>query len=172
MLLIARTNSLVDAPDPALDPALDRACAGRRLLTAPLRRRDALQPMPDDPHPMPDPNRPDAQQPTVAKSRGTAWLLDARGRRFRRHPEAISFIVMHQAHEGALWRKLTLPDGSPLRLPLTITRAEFIAMLGDTPGSYQLNPLNQHGQQRGDPPQRIDLHNTVAIASPAADCSR
>lgn len=91
------------------------------------------------------------------RKRGFAWLVDARGHRYRlpHVAGAVAFEVMYQAAEGHLWRRLMDRAGAAVRVPLRVSRDEFLAAFGEVPGAYQLVPVNLDGVQRGDPPQMV-----------------
>ncbi len=94
------------------------------------------------------------------------WLTDQRGRTYRLGP-TVAFQVYFQPTEGKLWSRL-YRDGQPLRLPVQVTRDEFIAEVGNVEGAYQLQPIDANGKQCGDPPAMLFLpHPPVAAASPA-----
>jgi hypothetical protein len=88
----------------------------------------------------------------------------------------VAFSILHQVSEGALWRRLTAPDGTPRTVPLGVTRAVLEQTVGQVPGSYQLLPLDRVGRLAGDPPQMIavpappscDGIAQIAAAAPTA----
>lgn len=75
---------------------------------------------------------------------------------------------MHQVAEGRLWRRVMDSAGAPVRLPLQVTRDEFLAAVREVPGAYQLVPINGAGLQRGDPPQLIMVQPAGAAATATA----
>lgn len=89
------------------------------------------------------------------RRRGPPWLLDQRGRPYRTAPGATAFAIHFQPNEGALWRRLTGPDGTSRTVPLIATRADLEAAVGRIAGTYSLVPIDQAGRQAGDPPQMI-----------------
>lgn len=100
-----------------------------------------------------------------------AWLVDSRGRQYRLSA-ITAFHVYFQEAEGKLWNRL-YRDGTPLRVPALISRAEFMDEVGNRDGAYQLQPLDAAGNPIGDPPSMVFLPlrpvDTVALApKPAA----
>lgn len=67
----------------------------------------------------------------------------------------VGFEVLRQVEEGALWRRLYDATGTPQRLPLDMTRAEFEVLVAHQVGAYQLLPVTAAGVLQGDPPQVV-----------------
>jgi|GEM_PF-3115555 len=96
-----------------------------------------------------------------------AWLVDSRGRQYRLS-SVVSFHVYFQATEGKLWSRL-YRDGVPLRLPSIVSRAEFIAEVGNREGAYQLQPIDGQEKPIGDPPSMVFLPlREPVVARPVA----
>ena len=89
------------------------------------------------------------------RRRGPRWLLDQRGQPYRVARDARAFAIHYQPVEGALWRRLTSPDGTSRTVPLDVTRTDLETAVGQAAGAYSLIPITETGRQAGDPPQMI-----------------
>lgn len=89
------------------------------------------------------------------RRRGPCWLLDNRGQPYRAARDATAFAIHYQPIEGALWRRLTRPDGTSCTVPLDVTRPDLETVVGQAAGTYSLIPVTDTGRQAGDPPQMI-----------------
>lgn len=96
------------------------------------------------------------------KRRQSCWLIDYRDRPYRAPLDAL-FQVYHQREEGAPWFRV-LRLGGPLWLPVTTTRAQFLAVAaasGFLPGRYQLTPVTWMGKFCGSPPRPVRFDHFV-----------
>ena len=91
----------------------------------------------------------------------SSWLTNRFGAPYRldaaRAQGAVGFEVLHQDGEGRLWRRLCDGAGAPRVLPLTITRAAALALVGARVGALQLIPVRGDGLPTGSPPEMIHL---------------